>query len=133
MINAKKIIRTSVDGHIALDPSLIANLGIKYASNIFSICQANQSDLGSGDNMALVNMPSITPGKRVLIDITANASFVDGAAASSDIDGNTFGSTASVAWANDRPFFLYLINLDDVSSNAKLAISLSPAYYTAPS
>jgi len=92
------------------------NLGIYYSGGTLTIKGADGNDL-SASNPGYVYIPhSSDHGETVVIELTSNFSFNDAAHASSDIIGNTFGSTAGVAWDEDCPFFVHLIINDDADT-----------------
>lgn len=87
-------------------------LGIKLDSGTFSIIGANGRDL-SLSNPGYVTLPSKSnPGQLKVYTITSNQSFQD-ANGTSDIIGNTFGTTASIAWSNTMPMYIYAVPNDD--------------------
>lgn len=106
------------------------NLSFSYSANTFKIVGANGNAL-SNYNVGWVVMRSGVGTSQKLVRLrfaSDTHSFIDGSAASSNIDGNTFGSDAGVAWSQDRPFFKYCINKDDTSANAKFAIAVNPSF-----
>jgi len=91
------------------------NLGIYYSAGTLTIKGANGNDLGA-NNPGYIYIPHPTNhGQIVVIEITSNFSF-DDAAGTSDIIGNTFGTTASTAWGEDCPFFVYMVINDDADA-----------------
>lgn len=95
------------------------NLGIAYngGTGVFTIQGANGRALSSS-NPAYVILPSkTTPGEFVRYLISANQSFIDDVGAS-EIIGNLFGWTTSVAITDDVPFFIYAVGNDDEDSIA---------------
>ena len=111
------------------------NLGVSYASGVFKIVQSNGSDLAATDgSYGYVSCPSTTAGiTKPLKVLAATHLFQDSThATDSDIIGEEFGVTTGVAWAQDRPFFLYAVNADDTNTNLKFAISPNPAATTSP-
>jgi len=88
------------------------NIGIYYSAGTLTIKGADGNDW-SVTNPGYVYLPHPTLlGQTVVIKLTTNFSFED-AAGTSDIIGNTFGTTASTAWTEDCPFFVYLGINDD--------------------
>ncbi len=86
------------------DQSDIYNLGITYAANTLTIKDAQGNNL-SANNLGSVRMSSTTAGLQVNLKASANGSFT--------IDQTLnweWGITAGANWANDRPFFLYVVN-----------------------
>lgn len=96
----------SSGGGTSNTPTGVDNLGIAYSSGTFTVLGRTGSDL-SASNPAYITMPDAsTPGLLKTYTITANQSFEDDAGLS-DITGNLFGFTTSVAITVDVPFFLY--------------------------
>lgn len=110
----------------------VYGLGVTYSAGTFTICKDDGTALSS-TNFGVVVLPSTTAGLKVALKVTANVSFNDDAHASSDIIGEEFGTTAGAAWANDRPFYIYLINKDNTSTNLLFGISPVPNFKTTPS
>lgn len=103
-----------------------ANLGVSYnaGTGVFTIKGADGSAL-SASNPAFVWLQSKgTPGVVNKHTITANQDFIDDVGAS-EIIGNLFGFTTSVAITVDIPFFIYACIADDAST-ISFAISRVP-------
>jgi hypothetical protein len=84
------------------------NLGINYTSPTFKVTSANGTAL-SATNPAYLVVPSVvSPGYKTVLTMTSDISFIDDSGAS-QIAGNTFGTTAGVAWNEDMPFYLMAI------------------------
>jgi len=112
---------TGVSGNINIDAAgnggdkKWENLGIYYSGGTLTIKGADGNDL-SASNPGYIYIPHPTNhGQIVVIELTSNFSFED-AAGTSDIAGNTFGTTASVAWGEDCPFFVYMGINDDADT-----------------
>lgn len=105
------------------------NLGIGYSAGTFTVHAADGSAL-SATNPAYVMMQSkANPGRLTLYTITANQTFTDGAAGTTD--NARFGLTTGVNWAQDIPFFLYAVG-DDTEAAIAFMISRNPAANTSP-
>lgn len=106
------------------------NLGISYSSPTFTINDSQGSDLSSS-NPGYITLPSkANPGQLVTIPITANETF-DDASGTSDIIGNLFGFTTSVAITVDVPFFIYAVVNDD-EDDIQFMISRIPGIAISP-
>lgn len=108
------------------------NLGISYAAGTFTITAANGTAL-SATNFAYATLPSNTnAGQQVTLQINTPYTFTD-AAGTNDIGANLFGITAGVAWANDCPFYLYIVaNNGSPQNDIAFAISRVPNLLTSP-
>lgn len=94
-------------------PGTFRNLGIAYngGTGVFSITASDGSAL-SASNPAYVVIPSkTTPGTLKTYTITTTYSFIDDVGAS-QIIGNLFGLTTSIATDQDIPFLLYFVAND---------------------
>lgn len=88
----------------------VTNLGIIYdnVTGVFTITSAYAIGLSS-DTPGFVTLPVASqPGKFNAFRISTDASFTDATGASTII-GNTFGTTAALAYGNDIPFYLYYV------------------------
>jgi len=86
------------------------NLGMSYSSPTFTIHDSQGNTLSpTNPAWVVVRDPSSTGLKKVF-SITQNYSF-DDASGTSDIIGNTFGTTSGVAWSSpaEVPFWLYFV------------------------
>jgi hypothetical protein len=108
------ILSTNGSGVPALTPisaltSGVLNLGVTYnaGTGLFSITAADGTALSS-TNVGYVNISSKTAGVFKTIPITANQAFIDDNGAS-EIIGNLFGWTTSIAITEDVPFFIYAV------------------------
>jgi len=107
-----------------------ANLGCSYSAGTFTIHAADGTAL-SATNPAYVTVQSkATPGELVTIKVTANQDFIDDAGAS-EIIGNLFGLTTSIAYNQDMPFFIYAVSNDDEDAIA-FGITRSPIQQSSP-
>jgi len=112
-----------------LSPGETYNIGLTYAGNVLTFCQADGSAFADTDgNRGYVRVGDITSGLYTTITITSNVTITDGN--SSQLDASTFGITAAANWANDMPFFLYFINYNDTSGY--FGISRDPTKSTTP-
>ncbi len=93
----------------SLTPGWMNNLGITYAAGVFKITGADGTALSSV-NPAWITVKSTASGKIVTLKATVDSSFNDDAHASSSLTNMGWGIIETVDWANDRPFFLYVVN-----------------------
>lgn len=106
-------------------------LGLKLAAGVLSVVGANGVDL-SNINLGYVTMPNTTNRSQLnTYAINANQSFSDSSSGGSTIIGNTFGTTAATAWAQDVPFYLYAC-IDDSNSAPVFGISRVPNMVVSP-
>lgn len=106
------------------------NIGVGLSAGTFSVQGANGLPLSEA-NPAFVTMPSkATPGKMQSFTFTTNQSFIDDNGAS-NIIGNLFGLPTGEAYAQDIPFYLYLIQ-DDAATSPKFACCRIPNRNTSP-
>lgn len=105
------------------------NLGITYSGSTFTICSGDGSAF-SANNLGYVNISSKTYGREVLIPISSNVSFVD-STGSSEISGNLFGLTTSIATTVDIPFYIYAV-LNDAENAVAFMISRVPFSRASP-
>lgn len=106
------------------------NLGCSLSAGTFTIHGALGRSL-SALNPAYVVLPSkTTPGLYIKYQITADQNFIDDAG-SSEIIGNLFGFTTSVAIAVDVPFFIYAVANDD-EATIQFMLSRHPHRTTSP-
>lgn len=108
----------------------VQNLGFTYSAGTFSITSADGTALSAGNPGYVYLQSKATPGELTRFTITANQSFIDGSGAS-EIIGNTFGTTASIAWANDCPFFVYAVT-NDSETTIQFMISRDPRASLSP-
>lgn len=88
------------------------NLGISYSTPTFTLNDSQGNSL-SATNPAWVVMPdNSTKGLKKVFTITSNYSFEDDSG-TSDLTGNLWGTTTSVAWNQDMPFYIYMVINDD--------------------
>lgn len=109
----------------------VSNVGLSLSSGILKIVQSDGSDFTSSAE-GHVSMPNTTNGQGIRLKITDATNLFEDASGTSDIIGEEFGTTTSIAWSNSRPFYLYAVNSDDTDSGLKFAISPNPAIYTSP-
>ena len=108
----------------------VHNIGISYSSPNFTIEGADGRAL-SASNPGVIVVPSQSSlGDFVRFNITSNQFFIDDTGAS-EIIGNTFGTTAGVAWANPLPFFLYAVP-NDAETVVSFMISRYPHLKQSP-
>lgn len=114
----------------SLKPGMVKNLGITYSAGTLTIKGSKGTDLSASNPGFVVLQDKTNPGLLKLYRITANQNFID-AAGSSEIVGNTFGTTAAIAWANDCPFFIYAVGNDSQNAIAFM-ISRDPRATVSP-
>jgi len=107
------------------------NLGMSYSGGTFTILGADGRSLSSSNPGVVVIPSKSTPGVFVEYQITADQSFED-AAGTSDITNNLFGTTTSIAWAQDCPFFIYAV-ANNAEDSAQFMISRIPHATSSPS
>jgi hypothetical protein len=104
------------------------NLGIAYSAGTFTVQGASAAL--STSNPAFVTLQSkANPGQLKTITVTANQTFTDGAAGTTD--NARFGLTTGVDWSNDIPFFLYAV-MDDTETLVNFMISRNPCARVSP-
>lgn len=108
----------------------VSNLGLTYSSSTLSVAGADGSALSSS-NPGYVTLPSaVTPGTLITHEITSNVGFIDDTGAS-EIIGNLFGLTTSIAHAEPIPFCLYAV-VDSTDSNIAFMCSRTFGYSQTP-
>lgn len=132
-VDSAELVDGSVDPvHLAMNQMAhTENIGITYIGGTFILRARDGSNL-STSNPGYVVMPSTTPGRIVRLKVTSNQTFNDDAHANSSIIGNEFGLTSGVAWAQDRPFYIYAVNRNDSDANLRFAISPNPCARLSP-
>ncbi len=82
---------------------------------------------------ALVRMPSTTAGTNVDINLrNYSYTFNDAGHGSDHLTNMGFGLTETVDWAQDVPWFLYLVNEDDTAVNVGAFIAKDPTLGVTP-
>ncbi len=94
---------------IGFMPQTVVNMGLDYTNPTFTIQAANGSALSATNNALVILQSNLDPGETIIYRITANLAFNPATA----MTGNTFGTTAGVAWANEMPMFLYAVASTD--------------------
>ena len=120
-----------------LQPGWLNNLGISLSAGVFSIVDAGGTAI-SASNLGYVTVPSTTGGQMVTLAVTAGGTFNDDSNASSSLTDLGFGITETADWAEDMPFFLYVVNranseINGVDGNSAFFLARSPSLYTTPS
>lgn len=118
-------------------PGWMNNLGINLLSGVFSITGVDGVALATG-NPGYISAPSITAGRIIPLKVTAGGTFNDDSHASSSLGNLGWGITESQDWANDMPFFLYIVNRNDndvtgLDGDSVFALARSPVFNTTPS
>lgn len=104
------------------------NIGIVYSSPTFTVQAANGTSL-STTNPGYINLQSTTPGQQIKIAVTANQTFTDGAAGTTD--NQRFGLTTGRDAAVNIPFFIYAV-LNDSQNAINFMISRTPNNFRSP-
>lgn len=107
------------------------NIGLTYSAGTLTVTGSDGTALSASNPGIVVLKNKTAPWQSKVYQITAAQSFVDDAG-TSEIVGNLFGTTTSVAWANDCPFFLYAVSNDSQDAIAFM-ISRDPRATVAPS
>ena len=108
------------------------NLGVTDAGGVFTITDASGAAL-SATNFGYVGVKSTTAGRTVSLRVDeATHLFQDDAHASSHLTNLGFGITETAHWANDMPWFLYVVNEDDTEAGLGFFISRSPCMSVTP-
>jgi len=82
---------------------------------------------------ALVRMPSVTAGTNVDINLRGYSyTFNDATHGSDHLTDMGFGVTETVDWAEDVPWFIYLVNEDDTAANVGAFIAKDPTLGVTP-
>lgn len=133
----------TIDGDLTLSGTFnktpigsTCNLGLSLSGGTLSITGSDGTAL-SATNPGFVHVPSATAGQSVVLKVTTPASFNDDNHASSHLTNFGFGVTETANWANDVPFFLYVINransnLDGADGSSVFALARNPAMKTSP-
>ncbi len=107
-----------VNGFVSLNPIAtptngVNNLGISYnaGTGTFTVNGYNGAALSATNPAIIWTQSKSVPGRLVKYIVTANQDFIDDNGAS-EIIGNLFGLTTSIATTVDLPFFLYACTND---------------------
>ena len=100
------------------------NIGIDYTSPTFKVTSANGTALSATNPGYVILQSRLDKGKTIIYEITADQSFED-ASGTSDIIGNLFGYTTSVAITVDVPFFIFAVS-NDTETDCAFMISRMP-------
>jgi hypothetical protein len=108
------------------------NIGFTYDSGTgtFTVCGEDGEALSPTNPGFITLQDKNSPGLLVTIAVTANQDFID-ATGASEIIGNTFGLTSSIAASVDVPFFLYAV-ANDTQDSIAFMISRYPNSATSP-
>lgn len=122
--------KNNIEAAIAASAQPWHNLGCSYSGGTFTIHGMDGTALAAA-NPAFVRFQSkATPGYNIVVSIEANQNFIDDAGAS-EIIGNLFGFTTSVAITVDVPFFIYACLADD-GTTVTFGLSRIPNLTVAP-
>jgi hypothetical protein len=106
------------------------NLGIGYVAPTFTVFSANGTAL-SATNPAYVRLASnLNPGRSIVYPLTSNFTFSD-ATGANNLGGNTFGTTAGIAWSVVMPWYIYAVSKSDDTA-ATIMISRIPNIVYSP-
>ncbi len=108
----------------------VENIGIAYSGGTFTVHGYDGTALSASNIGKAWVQSKATPGRLVQLSATENFTFTDGS--SGTTDNQRFGLTTAVDWANDIPFFLYIIAHDTPASAPAFGISRNPAATNAP-
>lgn len=124
------------NGWLELDESVVfgtvgyRNIGFSYSAGTFTINGSDGSAL-SASNPAIITLPDKdNANQTVVYRVTSNQAFIDDAG-SSEILNNLFGTTTTVAWANDMPFFVYAVS-NDAQDTVQFMLSRNPCAFKSP-
>lgn len=114
-----------------VSPGYTSNLGLSLSAGVLTIVGSDGAALSSA-NPGWVTVPATTAGLYVTLKVTSGGVIRDAASGSSDFTGYEFGITSTSNWANDMPFFIYVVNradsdLDGVDGSSQFFISRSPS------
>jgi hypothetical protein len=117
-------------------PGWISNLGMTLSAGTFTITDVSGNALTQA-NPGWVTVPSTTAGQFSMLKVESGGTFIDDAG-SSNIIGELFGVTTSIAWAQDVPFFIYVVNradsdIDGADGSSAFFITRDPRMSTTPS
>ena len=118
-------------------PGWTNNLGLSYASGVLKLTDREGGTL-SNTNPGYICLPSTTAGQHVILKCNANVTIQDDSNATSHFTLFEAGVTSTANWAEDVPWFLYVVNrgntnVDGTDNNSAIFISRNPAMYTTPS
>jgi len=120
------------NGYVSLIPvtsTQFANLGISYSAGTFTVCGYNGTALSASNPAIVWLQDKATPGLLKKYTVTANQTFTDGAAGTTD--NMRWGLTTGVNAATDIPFYLYAVG-DDTQASISFMISRIPHAATSP-
>ena len=104
----------------------VSNLGISYSGGTFTVHGYDGTAL-SASNPATIwmnpNTGASAGGQLKKYTLTANQTFQDDAG-TSDIVGNLFGTTTSVAWGLEMPMYLYAVANNDPGTNSEPEVAI---------
>ena len=122
----------------ATTPGWMNNLGLDYDTIVADTLVISDSGgvVLSGTNRGYVTVPSTTAGQLVVLEVSAGGSFIDDGGAS-DLTNLGWGITETAHLAEDRPFFLYVVNransdINGADGNSAFFISANPCLRTTP-
>lgn len=111
-----------------LQPGHCENIGIAYSAGTFTVRGSNAS-LSASNPGYIVLQSKATPGNLVKYTITANQTFTDGSAGTTD--NQRFGLTTGVNASVDIPFYLYAVG-NDAENTINFMIGRVPHHIVSP-
>lgn len=107
----------------------VSNIGIAYSGGTFTVQGYDGTALSASNPGVVWLQDKTTPGRLRRYLVTANQTFTDGAAGTTD--NQRFGLTTGVNWSNDLPFFLYAVT-NDALDTINFMISRNPCATSSP-
>lgn len=114
---------------VTVDGGYVENLGITYTGNTLSVTGADAALSATNPGWVTMHDKS-SPGLLQQYEVKANQGFIDDTGAS-EIIGNLFGMTTSVAVAVDVPFYIYAVT-NDAETAVAFMCSRVPGLNTSP-
>ena len=108
----------------------VENIGIDVTAGVITIQGADGNALSATNPGYVALQSKADAGNVTLYQITANQAFED-VNGTSEITGNLFGTTTSVAWGNALPMYLYAVTNNDEDAIAFM-IGRIPHRYISP-
>lgn len=113
----------------------VNNLDMTLASGVVTVTCGGSAC--SAANPGFVRASSTTAGLSVCLKVTASPTFTDDVG-TSDLTNLGYGVTETVAWANDVPFFISVVNransdIDGADGSSIMSLARNPALVTTSS
>lgn len=117
-------------------PGWVSNLGLTLSGGVLTVVDS-QGEALTDENPGFVTVPSTTAGQLAVLKVTAGGVVNDDVNASSHLTNLGFGITETTAWANDMPFFLYVVNkansdINSADGNSAFFLARHPSLATTP-